>query len=103
MDYSQVPPDFYIPDLNEDLQNPDERIDRKEKNIFFFFIPYIDMCYTFVYWFWSFSFQSTLKTSTSSGMMNIMKVTMTMIIKRIFDEMSAPSYVHPFVGREPSF
>lgn len=28
---SQVPPDFYIPDFDEDEQNPDERIDRKEK------------------------------------------------------------------------
>jgi histone deacetylase 1/2 len=28
--YLQVPPDFYIPDFDEDLQNPDERIDRKE-------------------------------------------------------------------------
>ena len=25
----QVPPDFYIPDFDEDEQNPDERIDRK--------------------------------------------------------------------------
>ena len=30
---SQVPPDFYIPDFDEDEQNPDERIDRKEKEI----------------------------------------------------------------------
>jgi histone deacetylase 1/2 len=36
--YLQVPPDFYIPDFDEDLQNPDERIDRKE-NFFFPFIP----------------------------------------------------------------
>lgn len=28
---SQVPPDFYIPEFDEDEQNPDERIDRKEK------------------------------------------------------------------------
>lgn len=25
----QVPPDFYIPDFDEDEQNPDERVDRK--------------------------------------------------------------------------
>lgn len=25
----QVPPDFYIPDFDEDEQNPDERMDRK--------------------------------------------------------------------------
>lgn len=25
----QVPPDFYIPDFDEDEQNPDERINRK--------------------------------------------------------------------------
>ncbi|KAK7257937.1 hypothetical protein RIF29_07189 [Crotalaria pallida] len=29
-----VPPDFYIPDFDEDEQNPDERIDRKEKTFF---------------------------------------------------------------------
>lgn len=29
---SQVPPDLYIPDYDEDEQNPDERIDRKWKN-----------------------------------------------------------------------
>jgi histone deacetylase 1/2 len=40
--YLQVPPDFYIPDFDEDLQNPDERIDRKE-NFFLPFIPYIDL------------------------------------------------------------
>lgn len=27
----QVPPDFYIPDFDEDEQNPDERVDRKWK------------------------------------------------------------------------
>lgn len=27
----QVPPDFYIPDFDEDKQNPDERVDRKLK------------------------------------------------------------------------
>lgn len=36
---SQVPPDFYIPDFDEDVQNPDERIDRKEKKKSFV-IPY---------------------------------------------------------------
>lgn len=25
----QVPPDFYIPDFDEDEQDPDERVDRK--------------------------------------------------------------------------
>ena len=25
----QVPPDFYLPDFDEDEQNPDERMDRK--------------------------------------------------------------------------
>lgn len=25
----QVPPDFYIPDFDEDEQNPDERMDRE--------------------------------------------------------------------------
>ena len=25
----QVPPDFYIPDFDEDEQNPDEHMDRK--------------------------------------------------------------------------
>lgn len=31
----QVPPDFYIPDFDEDEQNPDERMDRElHKNIF---------------------------------------------------------------------
>lgn len=25
----QVPPDFYIPDFDEDEQNPDERLDRE--------------------------------------------------------------------------
>lgn len=27
--FLQVPPDFYIPDFDEDEQNPDERVDRK--------------------------------------------------------------------------
>ena len=27
----QVPPDFYIPDFDEDEQNPDERVDRKSQ------------------------------------------------------------------------
>lgn len=27
----QVPPDFYIPEFDEDEQNPDERVDRKWK------------------------------------------------------------------------
>lgn len=34
----QVPPDFYIPDFDEDKQNPDERVDRKQKA---FTCPYI--------------------------------------------------------------
>lgn len=28
----QVPPDFYIPDFDEDEQNPDERVDRKSQS-----------------------------------------------------------------------
>lgn len=30
---SQVPPDFYIPDFDEDEQNPDERVDRKYQKL----------------------------------------------------------------------
>lgn len=43
---SQVPPDFYIPDFDEDEQNPDERIDRKRKKPFWFPIdlgPYLSL------------------------------------------------------------
>lgn len=31
----QVPPDFYIPDFDEDEQNPDERVDRKCNLIYY--------------------------------------------------------------------
>uniref|UniRef100_A0A7N0UPZ4 Uncharacterized protein n=1 Tax=Kalanchoe fedtschenkoi TaxID=63787 RepID=A0A7N0UPZ4_KALFE len=28
----QVPPDFYIPDFDEDDQNPDERVDQRAQD-----------------------------------------------------------------------
>lgn len=37
----QVPPDFYIPDFDEDEQNPDERIDRKKIRSLYILILYI--------------------------------------------------------------
>lgn len=52
----------------------------------FFPIP-SNLCQSLVYWFWYFFFQSTLKTSTFSAMMNTMTVTMTMI-KWMFHEVS---------------
>lgn len=91
----QVPPDFYIPDFDEDEQNPDERMDRKwfskqiqDSHTIIFHI--VAPCTLFgVHEFSSsfsllidhkFSFQSILKTSIFKEMMNIMKGTMTMII-----------------------
>ena len=68
----QVPPDFYIPDFDEDEQNPDERVDRKWKLIKFtrtctFFFPFILLVHAFRRWEFSsafdcFSFQNLWKS-----------------------------------------
>lgn len=75
----QVPPDFYIPDFDEDEQNPDERVDRKSQRKMY--TLFVDPIYNLgvvilLSYCW---FQSTPRTSKSREMMNIMKVITTMI------------------------
>lgn len=75
----QVPPDFYIPDFDEDEQNPDERVDRKSQRKMYSL--FVDPIYNLgvvilLSYCW---FQSTPRTSKSREMMNIMKVITTMI------------------------
>lgn len=73
----QVPPDFYIPDFDEDERNPDERTDRKYTNPKtekkeLGAVSFINCCFCFE--------QNTHKTSKSNVMMNTMKETTIMII-----------------------
>ena len=75
----QVPPDFYIPDFDEDEQNPDERVDRKsQRKMYSLFVnPIYNLGVVILLSYcW---FQSTPRTSKSREMMNIMKVITTMI------------------------
>lgn len=78
----QVPPDFYIPDFDEDEQNPDERVHRKLDPsswhilhyYFLNFAPLDSECCS------NHIFQSTLKISRFRGRMNITMEIMTMTI-----------------------
>lgn len=78
----QVPPDFLIPESDEDEQDPDERVDRKY--LIAVLIPVIAVYFLRKSVLYKFCLcvclQSTQKTSKFRGMMNTMMGTTTTII-----------------------